>query len=332
MISIQGNNKVFRMRDGSAVDVSRFDDRGFLSEEDIKHINKRIFPTLRSKIQFMDLMPVNSDIAEYEDRYEWGMDDYVADAAFIDHSTTDFNTVGGSIKKELQNIGMIGLSIPFTEKEAQASQALGLGILEKKLKVAAEAIQGKMQKVFFDGYAPLDIKGLFSHTALTATSITKETTVGATTGKKKWKEKNAQEILDELLESYNASIDATHDNIVPNTMLISTESFKFAALKKLTYNDSTPVTVLEAFSAIASKIGEVRIIPVNALNNKFKNNTNGYIFFNASMEYAEQLVPTAFKMYPLYTNTGMFYSSVCVGRYGGIVVRQPKMFTIRYGI
>ena len=70
---------------------------------------------------------------------------------------------------------------------------------------------------------------------------------------------------------------------------------------------------------------------LHELNGTFQGDSNGFVFFRNDREYVEQLMPVPFVVTEPQ-QSGWTHTVFCRSRYGGLVIRQPKMFAIRYGI
>jgi hypothetical protein len=75
----------------------------------------------------------------------------------------------------------------------------------------------------------------------------------------------------------------------------------------------------------------VRVKGLPELNKKFTGNTDGFVFFKNDPDFVEQLVPTFFDTTDPQQE-GWTFTVYCRSRYGGVIIRQPKMFVIRYDI
>jgi hypothetical protein len=178
-----------------------------------------------------------------------------------------------------------------------------------------------MNQLAFFGNEELKIDGLLTHQHIN----NKEAVVKGKSGKIEWKEKTANEIVEDVMAAYNNALDATNNMIVPDTLLISLKALNL--LKSKIFNSFDSCTV---FRHLENTLN-CTIKGLHELNDAFTGGTNGFVFFNNDREYVEQLMPVSFEATEPQQNAWT-YTVYCRSRYGGLVIRQPKMFVMRHGI
>ena len=177
-----------------------------------------------------------------------------------------------------------------------------------------------MNKMCFNGDAELDINGLFSDK-----NLTNKKAVEKAKGKSAWKDKTNDEVFKDLIDAFNDCLDSTNSNIPPDTLLISSPAYNEIATR--IFNNFNGTTILKQIESMTN----VKVRRTPELNKAFEGQADGFIYFQNNDSYIEQLVPTFFETTEPHRHYNT-YNIGCFSRYGGLVIRQPRMFVMRYGI
>lgn len=254
------------------------------------------------------------------------------------HVYNMFETTGASMYFDAQNGGSqdvplvemggiqystpvkdISIAVYFTEFELRA-QAIRSSIATKK-KQALKSNYSLMNHTLFFGNDNYGLPGLFNNKQLEAPKAV------ANQG---WAKKTSAQILDDLNEAYDAIMEKTKGLIPPDTLLIS--SSILTLIKKMPAS-ATHLTqsVLEVFLENSKTIKHV--VGCHELNKAFKNNSNGFVLFQNAPDNIYHAISIPFRtLPPEMLNGGLGHRFIAHSRHGGLIITQPNMFAMRYGI
>lgn len=287
---------------------------------ELTHYDPREFDTIKNGLSFLDIFHCNTSIDAGQETYSWEIYDGTGQSKTIAKNAKDIPFVGATGKQFTSKFINIGIAIEYTAQDLLASAIAKKDITTRLRRQAMRSNFELMNKICFNGNAELDINGLFSDK-----NLTNKKEVEKAKGKSTWKEKTNDEVFKDLIDGYNDCLDATNNNIPPDTLLVSSTAYNEMATRIFnSFNGTTILRQIETMTGVS-----VRRTP--ELNKAFTGDTDGFIYFQNNDSYIEQLVPTFFETtapHQVY-NT---YNVGCFSRYGGLVIRQPKMFVMRHGI
>jgi hypothetical protein len=287
---------------------------------ELTHYDPREFEVIKNGLSFLDIFQCNSSIDPGQESYSWEIYDAYGQSKAITKNAKDIPFVGATGKQFTSKFINIGIAIEYTAQDLLASAVAKKEITARLRKQAMRSNFELMNKICFYGHADLDINGLFSDK-----NLTNKKAVVAVKGKTAWKEKTNEEVFKDLIDSYNDCMEATNNNIPPNTLLISSPAYNEIATR--IFNSFNGTTILRQIESMTN----VKVIRTPELNKAFSGDTDGFIYFQNNDSYVEQLIPTFFETTEPHRHYNT-YNIGCFSRYGGLVIRQPKMFAIRYGI
>ncbi len=226
-------------------------------------------------------------------------------------------TLGGM--QEKSPIRHAAINITYTDHEL--NMQFKRSTIEQKRRQALRSNYQRVNDCLLKGDTKHGLSGILNNKNIPAATQVTSTGWAARTG----------DLIDaDLLASYNESIDNTGGSIKPDTLLMSASIYNLIASKPYSTTGFSNQSVLQAFLAKAPTIRNV--VSCTELNNAFSGNANGFVFFNNSSDYVYQVTGHPFKVYdPVIQNGGLAYSVLATTGYGGLIVPQPKMFSLRYG-
>lgn len=306
---------------GGAIGNYRIDSNDVLFfANELTHYDPREFDIIKDGLSFLDVFYCNTSIDPGQEVYSWEIYDGTGRSKPIAKNAKDIPFVEATGKQFYSKFINIGIAVEYTAQDLLASAIAKKEIVTRLRKQAMRSNLELMNKICFNGDAELDINGLLSDKNLT----NKKSVVQVKT-KTAWKDKTNEEVFKDLIDGYNDCLDATNNNIPPNTLLVSSSAYNEMATR--IFNSFNGTTVLKQIETMTG----VKVKRIPELNKAFTGDTDGFIYFQNNDSYVEQLVPTFFETTEPHRHYNT-YNVGCFSRYGGLVIRQPKMFAIRYGI
>lgn len=319
-----GTNSVIRTdsaRNGGIIGDFRIDDNDVLFfANELTYYDPREFDTIKNGLSFLDIFHCNTSIGPGQETYSWEIYDGSGQSKAIAKNAKDIPFVGATGKQFTSKFINIGIAIEYTAQDLLASSAAKKDITSRLRKQAMRSNFELMNKICFNGNAELDINGLFSDK-----NLTNKKEVIKAKGKTEWKEKTNDEVFKDLIDGFNDCLDATNNNIPPDTLLVSSPAYNEIATR--IFNSFNGTTILKQIESMTN----VRVKRIPELNAAFPGDSDGFIYFQNNNSYIEQLMPTFFETTEPHRHYNT-YNIGCFSRYGGLVIRQPKMFVMRYGI
>lgn len=288
--------------------------------EELTHYDPREFDNLIEDLSFLTTFSCNTSIDPGQEAYLYETYDGHGTAKAITKNGKDIPFVGATGKQFMSKFVNIGSAIEYTNQDLLASGLAKKNLTAKLRKQAMRANFEFMNKLCFHGDKTLEIKGLFSDE-----NITNKKKVALVKGKTVWQEKTNDEVFKDLIDTYNDCLKATSNLIRPDTLLASSSAYNDMATR--IFNSFNGTTILRQLETMLS----ITVKSVPELNEAVDGETGCFVFFKNNETYVEQLIPTLFEVREPIRNMNGFEVG-CFSRYGGLVIRQPKMFAIRYGI
>lgn len=324
--SPSGASKMFRsdsaMSGNSSSRGSRVDANEVLFfTNELNFYDQKEYDVIKNELSWQDLFFTRTDIDAGANNYNYSMYDAFGESKYSANGAKDIQIVGATGKQFTSPFGNIDVAMQFTAQDLKASNMVRKNIITRLRTQAMRSNFEMMNKTCFEGYAPLGIPGLLSNEHIT----NKQSVAGANADAKAWGNKTADEIFKDIMDAYNDALAATGNNIRPNTLIMSMTSYNDIATR--IFNTFNGQTVLQQ---VINMTG-VRVKGLPELNKKFQGGTDGFIFFKNDPDFVEQLVPTYFETTDPQQE-GWTFTVYCRSRYGGVIIRQPKMFVVRYDI
>jgi hypothetical protein len=303
------------------LNTTRIDDNDVLFfANELNHYDPREFETIKSGLSFLDTFHCNTSIDRGQETYSFNVYEGAGEAKEITKNSKDIPFVTANGKQFTTKFVNIGSAIEYTTQDLLASNVAKKDILSKLRSQAMRANFELINKRCFFGNSQLGINGLFSDE-----NITNKEKVAEVGGETTWDNKTAEEILKDIVDTHINCMEATNNLIRPDTLLISSMGYNQIATK--IFNNFHGTTILKQVETMLRV--KVKITP--ELNKAVDGESGCFVFFKNNSHYVEQLIPSFFHTEkPIRHMNG--FEVGCFSRYGGLVIRQPKMFAIRYGI
>lgn len=202
----------------------------------LAQLESKIYEAKYTNINFMELIPVDTNYPEWADSWDYISYDAVTLGKFIGSSADDLPKVGLQANKSSVPIGYAGNSFDYSLDELRKSQQLRIPIDATKGRMAFRGAQEHTQNVAYFGDASRNMGGLFNNANLALDNSTTD-----------WSTATGQEIIDDMNGLFiKVWVDSANVH-VPNVLVL--DSDRYAAISSRRMDSGTDTTVLEFFMA-----------------------------------------------------------------------------------
>lgn len=218
----------------------------------LANLESKVYQSKYTAINFAELIPVNTNVPEWADSWDYISYDAVTIGKFIGSSADDLPKVGLSANKSTVPIGYAGNMYDYSLDELRKSQQLRIPIDSSKAQAAFRGAQEHTQRVGYFGDADRGMYGLFNNpnVALDSSVVDWSTATGAA----------IVEDMNSLLVKVWTDSANVH---VPNVLAL--DSTRWSQISSKRMDSGTDTTVLEFFkknNLYTSLTGqELRVVP-----------------------------------------------------------------------
>jgi hypothetical protein len=202
----------------------------------LANLEAKIYQAKYTAITFAELIPVNTNIPEWADSWDYISYDAVTVGKFIGSSADDLPNVAIAANKTSVPIGYAGNSYDYSLDELRKSQQLRIPLDTTKAQAAFRGSQEHIQRVAYFGDAARNMTGLFNNANVQLDSSTVDWYNAATTGNQIVQDMNT------LLTKVWINSANVH---VPNVLVMDSARYAFISSKRM--ETGTDTTVLEFF-------------------------------------------------------------------------------------
>jgi hypothetical protein len=200
----------------------------------LANLEARIYQAKYTAINFQDLVPINTNVPEWADSWDYISYDAVTVGKFIGSSADDLPNVAIAANKTSVPIGYAGNSYDYSLDELRKSQQMRIPLDTTKAQAAFRGSQEHVQRVAYFGDAARQMTGLFNNTnvQLDSSTINWATDTGA----------NIVQDMNSLLVKVWVNSANVH---VPNVLVL--DSVRYAQISSKRMDTGTDTTVLQFF-------------------------------------------------------------------------------------
>ena len=200
----------------------------------LSQLEAKIYESKYTNINFQELIPINTNIPEYVDVWEYISYDSVTLGKFIGSNADDLPKVGIEANKSTVQIGYAGNSYSYSLDELRKSQQARIPLDVTKARMAFRGAQEHMQRVAYTGDSGRGMDGLFTNPNLAIDNSNVN-----------WRTATGQEIVNDI-NSLGIQIWINSSNVhLPNTWVIPSERWSLLTQRRM--DTGTDTTVLEFF-------------------------------------------------------------------------------------
>jgi len=209
------------------------DGMGFYVSQ-LTNLEAKIYEAKYTNINFAEMVPVNTNVPEWADSWDYISYDAVTLGKFIGSSADDLPTVALSANKTSVPIGYAGNAFDYSLDELRKTQQLRIPVDATKGRAAFRGSQEHTQRVAYFGDASRGMSGLFNNPNLALDNSTVN-----------WTTATGQEIVDDMNSLLiKVWIDSANTH-VPNALAI--DSARYAILTSRRMDTGTDTTIMQFF-------------------------------------------------------------------------------------
>lgn len=200
----------------------------------LANLESKIYEVKYTNINFAEMVPVNTNVPEWADSWDYISYDAVTLGKFIGSSADDLPSVALAANKTSVPIGYAGNSFDYSLDELRKTQQLRIPIDATKGRAAFRGSQEHSQRVAYFGDASRNMTGLFNNPNLALDNSTVN-----------WDTATGQEIVDDMNSLLiKVWIDSANTHL-PNALAL--DSARFATISSRRMDSGTDTTILEFF-------------------------------------------------------------------------------------
>ena len=200
----------------------------------LANLEAKIYEAKYTAINFEEMIPVNTNVPEWADSWDYISYDAVTVGKFIGSSADDLPSVALSANKTSVPIGYAGNSFDYSLDELRKTQQLRIPVDVTKGRAAFRGAKEHSQRVAYFGDADRGMTGLFNNPNVSLDNSTVN-----------WATATGQEIVDDmnsLLISVWINSANTH---LPNAFAL--DSTRYAVISSRRMDSGTDTTILQFF-------------------------------------------------------------------------------------
>lgn len=215
-------------------------------------LEARVYQSKYTNINFQELVPVNTNVPEWADSWDYISFDAVTLGKFIGSSADDLPKVGLNATKSPVPIGYAGNMYGYSLDELRKSQQMRIPLDSTMASAAFRGAQEHSQRVAYFGDTSRNMRGLFNNANLAVDNSTVN-----------WATATGADIVEDM-NGLMIKVWTDSANVhVPNVFVL--DSARWAQISSQRMDSGTDTTVLEFFKAnnlYTSLTGqELRVVP-----------------------------------------------------------------------
>ena len=208
---------------------------------ELDYVKSQSYDVEYPELTALQLFPISSEADPGAETVTYYTYDKQGLAKVIDNYSTDLPRADVDGKPSYAKIKSIGASYGYSVQEMRASKLAGKGLDSRKAESARYAIDNKINTIAWCGDAESGLMGVLSM----GQSIPFYTIgVGGTTGKTKWTEKDADEILNDINGMAKQVAKSTKNVERPDTLCVPADVYMDIATRRIPNTETTVLSFL----------------------------------------------------------------------------------------
>jgi len=296
---------------------------------ELEFIKSRSYDVVYPELKAIQLIPVSTEAGSGAETITYQQFDQVGVAKIIANYADDLPRADIKGKEFTAKVRSIGDSYGYNVQEIRAAQMANRNLTQRKANAARRANDQLVDSLAWYGDATHGLVGLLNNPNITAVEVQ----VGATTAKKKWAEKNPDEILLDLNDGVTDIIELTNGVEVPDTILIPIA--QLALIQKTRLAAGTDTTILQFFLANNPSITRIEwVVQLKAVDPLPSGDTGPkdvMVVYQRNPDKLTLEIPQSYEQFPAQERNLEFVIPTH-SRFGGVIIYYPLSVSVVEGI
>ena len=295
-------------------------------------VKSKSYDKLYPELMALQCFPVNGDADPGAETITYYTYDLEGLAKIIDNYSTDLPRADVNGVPHSAIVKSVGVSYGYSAQEMRASRMAHKSLDSRKAEAARFQSDNTINTIAWKGDPKHNLLGVLS----TQQNIPIFTiTAGATSGKTKWLEKTAEEILGDIKAMY-AQVARTTKNVEhPDTLLLPNDVYTELSMSRLDYTGETVLSFIESHAPGLKEVKSCAELNHDSVEtNPYAAASGGQgvaLLYTNSADKLEINNPMAFLQYPVQVK-GLESVVPCEARTAGVIVFYPMSAMIALGV
>lgn len=284
------------------------------------------------QLSALRLFPVNGEEDPGAETITYYTYDLEGMAKIIDNYSTDLPRADVNGKPHSAFVKSVGASYGYSAQEMRASRMAHKSLDSRKAEAARFQIDNMINKIAFKGDAANNLLGVLS----TDQNIPTFTILaGATSGKTKWTEKTADEVLDDVKSMYAQVARTTKQVERPDTLCLPSDVYTALSMTRVGDTGETVLSFIEKHAPYLKKVESVPELNADSTETNpyaaVSGGTGVAFLYTNNRDKLEINNPMAYLQYPVQVKN-LETIVPCEARTAGAIVYYPMSALIALGV
>ena len=308
------------------------DEASVFFARELDHVKAQSYDVEYPELTALSLFPISSEADAGAETITYYTYDKQGLAKVIDNYSTDLPRADVIGKPSYATVKSIGDSYGYSAQEMRASRLAGKSLDSRKAESARYSIDNLTNKIAWAGDADSGLMGVLS----VGQNIPLYTiTTGATSGKTKWTEKTADEILADVNGMAKQVARVTKNVERPDTLCVPADVYMDISTRRIPDTTETVLSFLLAHSPYIKNIVNTAELDADSVEtNPYARATGGqgvaFLFKNDIRKLSLEN-PMPFYQYPLQVRN-LETIVPCEARTAGVIVYYPLSALVAVGV
>ena len=315
--------------------LARFDSADAASiwfARELDYVKSEAYEAEYPELKAFELFPIDTEADAGAETITYYVYDKEGTAKVIDNYSTDLPRADAFGKPSTARVKSIGSSYGYSAQEMRASRMADKHLDARKADSAHYQIDAEINRIAWAGDPGHDLLGILS---VGQNIPTYTITAGGTTGKTSWLEKDADEILQDLMNMYSQVSKTTKNVERPDTLVLPTNIHTALSMKRVGDTADTVLTFLRRNAPWLKKIDmAAELNDDETSTNPYAAASNGsgvaLLYTNDKKKLALHN-PMAFLQYPVQVRN-LETLVPCEARTAGMIIPYPMSALIAIGV
>jgi hypothetical protein len=289
----------------------------------LEMIKAATYDTKYKPNKILTLLPISSEAGPAVAEITWRAFSRVGVAKMVSDYAQDFPRVDiYGVEYSVKPKGL-GASYGYSVEEIRRAQMAGLPLETRRAEAARRAVEDKMASIALTGETGTNLKGFINYSGITSYTVAS----GGTGGSKKWADKTAAQILDDMHGIVHGVVNATNGIEQPDTMLMPLAQYNLISTKRL--GDGSDETVMSYFLKTNRYI--TRIDWLTELKDAGGTGVDHMMVYVNDPMHLTLEIPLMFEQYEA-DKKAMAYEIPCYAKTAGVIIYYPASVAAGSGI